>query len=136
DVHNAFEIIETYEKSHQFFSFFKDVRNEEHGDEGSNCFEKCTIKEEELNEDLNETQSNFGTDESKGSEPDLGNMIDGFKGFDDAHNAFEIIGTYERSHQFFSFFKDVREEECDDAGSNCSEEATNNGTQNASSGRK
>ncbi|KAI8041295.1 hypothetical protein M5D96_005551 [Drosophila gunungcola] len=40
----------------------------------------------------------------------------------DAHNAFEIIETYERSHQFFSFFKDVREEECEDAGSNCSEE--------------
>ncbi|XP_016979874.1 zinc finger protein 501 isoform X1 [Drosophila rhopaloa] len=51
DVQNAFEIIETYERSHQFYSFFKDLREEECEDEGSHCFEEGPIKDEETNGD-------------------------------------------------------------------------------------
>ncbi|EDV52656.2 uncharacterized protein Dere_GG13232 [Drosophila erecta] len=46
---------------------------------------------------------------------------------EDAENAFEIIETYERSHQFYCFFKDVREEESENEGSCCSEEVESAG---------
>ncbi|KMZ01005.1 LOW QUALITY PROTEIN: uncharacterized protein Dsimw501_GD12116 [Drosophila simulans] len=41
---------------------------------------------------------------------------------EDAQNAFDIIETYERSHHFYRFVKDVREEESENKGSGCSEE--------------
>ncbi|XP_041564440.1 zinc finger protein 333 isoform X3 [Drosophila elegans] len=42
----------------------------------------------------------------------------------DAQNAFDIIDTYERSHQIFSFFIDVRKVKRESPHSNCSEEGT------------
>ncbi|XP_052844854.1 uncharacterized protein LOC128257725 isoform X2 [Drosophila gunungcola] len=42
----------------------------------------------------------------------------------DAQNAFDIIDTYERSHQIFSFFIDVRKRERESPHSNCSKEGT------------
>ncbi|XP_070071457.1 zinc finger protein 239 isoform X3 [Drosophila takahashii] len=42
----------------------------------------------------------------------------------DAQNAFDIIETYERSHHFFCYFRELREEERDNEGSYCSEEDT------------
>ncbi|XP_037722157.1 zinc finger protein 41-like [Drosophila subpulchrella] len=46
DAQNAFDIKETYERSHQFYSFFNEIREEEH-DSISICFEKLTTKTEE-----------------------------------------------------------------------------------------
>ncbi|KRK05179.1 uncharacterized protein Dyak_GE28322, isoform A [Drosophila yakuba] len=46
---------------------------------------------------------------------------------EDGKNAFDIIESYERSHQFYCFFKDVREEESENKGSCFSEEVESAG---------
>ncbi|XP_016959420.1 zinc finger protein 431 [Drosophila biarmipes] len=61
DVKNAFEIIETYERSDQFYRFFNDLQEEERENEGSGCSDEDMIKDGECNEDNHQANS-FGTD--------------------------------------------------------------------------
>ncbi|XP_052844855.1 zinc finger protein interacting with ribonucleoprotein K-like [Drosophila gunungcola] len=93
DAQNAFDIIDTYERSHQIFSFFIDVRKVKRESPHSNCSKEGTIEKEESHGENGKAL--------KGAEDEI-----------------------ERSHQVFSFLKDVREENQDSTDFNCSEEGT------------
>lgn len=63
DAQNAFDIIETYERSHQFYRFLKDVREEESENDGSGCSEEVEAAERDLQDGADDVDS--------GNEPDI-----------------------------------------------------------------
>jgi len=80
DAQNAFDIIETYERSYQFFCYFNDLREEERDNEGLYCSKEDKIKEDVLSGDnsqaknckIDQTDSQTRRERSEGKLPNTG----------------------------------------------------------------